>query len=115
MQADNPGLQPHNPGYAAQREKKRKGKESKAEQSSPDADVPATREALAARWGAALADTYLAKAKKYRRTGREAVRCAAQWLREDEEAGLLHPMPFQSADEQQAFDRLLEGYVPQPP
>lgn len=116
LQAHNPGLQAHNPGYAAQREKERKEKESKAEQRSPDADGPASREALAARWGTALADKYLAKAEKYRRTGKEAVRCAAQWLQEDEEAGLLSPKQPRRAcgpeDGAQAFDRLVEGYVP---
>lgn len=119
LQVDNPGLQPHNPGYAAQREKERKVKERDAEQSSPGGDAPASREALVARWGAALADKYLAKAGKYRRTGQEAVRCAAQWLREDEEAGLLHPARPRDACEPdgvvQTFDRLVEGYIPKPP
>ena len=71
------------------------------------------------KYGQALVDAYIAKAQRYRKTGTQAVLCAAQWLAEDEAAGKFAKNASKSAipsgetsmkiDE---YERRLESYVP---
>ena len=108
--------QPNNP--------QSKGKQSKEEESrgeeAPPAPPPSPKQdELVKKYGQALVDVYIAKAQRYRKTGTQAVLCAAQWLAEDEAAGKFAKKASKSAipsgetsmniDE---YERRLESYVP---
>ena len=115
-QTNNGVNQPNNP--------QSKGKQSKEEESRGEEPPPAPppspkQDELVKRYGQALVDTYIAKAQRYRKTGTQAVLCAAQWLAEDEAAGKFAKKASKSAipsgetsmniDE---YERRLESYVP---
>ena len=98
------------------RVEKSRVEESRGEEAAPP---PPSQESLVKKYGQALVDAYIAKAQRYRKTGTQAVLCAAQWLAEDEAAGKFAKNASKSAipsgetsmniDE---YERRLESYVP---
>lgn len=101
-----------------------KGKKSKEEESRGEEALPAPppspkQDELVKRYGQALVDAYIAKAQRYRKTGDQAVLCAAQWLAEDEAAGKFAKKAHRSAIpsgssslDLEDYEQRVQGYVP---
>ena len=62
-------------------------------------------------YGKALVDSYIAKAYRYRKTGDQAVLCAAQWLAENAGRGKIKPKAQSSLDLDD-YEQRVQGYVP---
>lgn len=91
------------------REEERRVKESREEERSGPA--PPTKDGLIKEYGKALVDSYIAKAYRYRKTGDQAVLCAAQWLAEDAGRGKIKPKAQSSLDLDD-YEQRVQGYVP---
>lgn len=107
-QPNNGVNQPNNP--------QSKGKQSKEEESrgeeAPPAPPPSPKQdELVKKYGQALVDVYIAKAQRYRKTGTQAVLCAAQWLAEDAGRGKIKPKAQSSLDLDD-YEQRVQGYVP---
>lgn len=107
--------------FEERREEKSKGEKSKGEeaQTVPQPPPPPTQEGLVKKYGQALVDAYIAKAQRYRKTGAQAVLCAAQWLAEDEAAGKFAKKAYRSAIPSGSsslhlddYEQRLESYIP---
>ena len=108
--------QPNNPQSKG---KKSKEKESRGEEPPPAPPPSPKQDELVKRYGQALVDTYIAKAQRYRKTGAQAVLCAAQWLAEDDAAGKFAKKAHRSAIPSGSsslhlddYEQRLESYIP---
>lgn len=121
----NPDKSEKNPGKSEiYHTKESKGKKSKEEESRGEEPHPAPppstkQDGLVKRYGQALVDAYIAKAQRYRKTGAQAVLCAAQWLAEDEAAGKFAKKAYRSAIPSGSsslhlddYEQRLESYIP---
>lgn len=115
-QPNNGVNRPNNPQSKV---KESKVKESKGEEPPPAPPPSPKQDDLVKRYGQALVDAYIAKAQRYRKTGAQAVLCAAQWLAEDEAAGKFAKKAYRSAIPSGSsslhlgdYEQRLESYIP---